>query len=163
MDVTGTLLLWIVAVILMLLGLVGMVLPLLPGAPLLFAGFLLAAWAENFQYIGSGTLIALGVMAALTYGVDIAATAFGAKRFGASPRAAVGAALGTLFGLALGFVGVLVGPFVGALIGELTAHKNLRAAGRAGVGASLGLAIGAAVKLTLGFGMIGIFIVARFI
>lgn len=160
---TGTVLLWLLAVLLMIAGLVGMVLPLLPGAPLLFAGFLVASWAENFQYIGTGTLVVLAIMAALTYAVDLAATAFGAKRFGASPRAVMGAAVGTLLGLMMGLVGVLIGPFIGAMIGELSAQRSLRAAGRAGLGASLGLAIGAAAKLALGFAMIGIFIVARFV
>lgn len=156
-------LLWLLAAALMAAGIAGMVLPFLPGAPLLFAGFLLAAWAENFAYIGAATLTVLGVLAALTYALDFAATAFGAKRFGATPRAAVGAALGTLLGLPLGLVGVIVGPFIGAFVAELSGQRGLRAAGRAGLGASLGLAIGAAAKLALGFVMIGIFVVARFL
>lgn len=157
------LLLWLLAAALMVAGIAGLVLPFLPGAPLLFAGFLLAAWAENFAYVGATTLTVLGVLAALTYALDFAATAFGAKRFGASPRAAVGAALGTLLGLPLGLVGVVIGPFIGAFVAELSGHRGVRAAGRAGVGASLGLAMGAAVKLALGFVMIGIFVVARFV
>lgn len=156
-------LLWILAAVLIVLGLAGLVLPALPGAPLLFVGLLLAAWAEDFVYVGGWTLTALGVMAVLTYLVDFAATAFGAKRFGASRRAAAGAAIGALAGLFLGLPGVLLGPFVGAVIGELTARRDLAAAGRAGVGASLGLALGAAAKLALGFAMVGIFLVARFI
>ena len=155
--------LWLLAGALMIAGIAGMVLPLLPGAPLLFAGFVLAAWAENFAYVGAGTLTALGVLAALTYALDFAATAFGAKRFGASPRAAAGAALGTLLGLPLGLIGVIVGPFIGAFVAELSGQRGMRAAGRAGLGASLGLAIGAAAKLALGFVMLGIFIVARFV
>ena len=155
--------LWLLAVALMVAGIVGMVLPFLPGAPLLFAGFVLAAWAENFAYVGAATLIVLGVLAALTYALDLAATAFGAKRFGASPRAAVGAALGTLLGLPLGLVGVIVGPFIGAFVAELSIRRGVGAASRAGVGASIGLAIGAAAKLALGFVMIGIFVVARFV
>lgn len=160
---TTVTMLWLLAMALMLAGIAGLVLPLLPGAPLLFAGFLLAAWAENFAYVGAGTLTVLGVMAALTYALDFAATAFGAKRFGASPRAALGAALGTLLGLTLGLVGVIIGPFVGAFVAELSVQRGMRAAGRAGVGAAIGLAIGAAAKLALGFVMLGIFIVARFL
>ncbi len=158
-----TALLWILAILLIVLGLAGLVLPALPGAPLLFVGLLLAAWAEDFAYVGGWTLAALGVMAGLTYLVDFAATAFGAKRFGASKRAMIGAALGGLAGLFLGLPGVLLGPFVGAVIGELTTRRDLAAAGRAGMGASLGLALGAAAKLALGFAMIGIFLVARFV
>lgn len=158
-----TALLWILAILLIVLGLAGLVLPALPGAPLLFVGLLLAAWAEDFAYVGGWTLAALGVMALLTYLVDFAATAFGAKRFGASKRAMGGAALGGLAGLFLGLPGVLLGPFIGAVLGELTLRRDLAAAGRAGVGASLGLAIGAAAKLALGFTMLGVFLVARFV
>ncbi|MDC4223579.1 MAG: DUF456 domain-containing protein [Candidatus Manganitrophus sp.] len=155
--------LWTAAVLLIALGLAGLVLPALPGAPLLFGGLLLAAWAEDFAYVGGGTLAALGVMALLTYLVDFAATAFGAKRFGASKRATAGAAFGALVGIFFGLPGVLLGPFIGAVIGELTARRDLAAAGRAGIGASLGMALGAAAKLAFGFAMIGLFLAVRFL
>jgi uncharacterized protein YqgC (DUF456 family) len=58
--------------------------------------------------------------------------------------------------------GLLLGPFVGAVTGELSLRRDLKTAGRAGLGASLGLALGASAKLALGFGMIGIFLLARF-
>ncbi len=154
--------LWLLAVLLVLIGLIGLVLPAVPGAPVLFFGLVAAAWAEDFIYVGVGTLVALGVMAALTYAVDFAATAFGAKRFGASPRAVIGAAIGALLGIFLGVLGVLIGPFVGAVIGELSTRRDLAAAGRAGIGATIGLAIGAAAKLALGVAMIGVFVVVRF-
>lgn len=136
---------------------------MVPGAPLIFVGLLLAAWAEDFAYVGSGTLAVLGVMALLTYVVDFLAGAAGAKRFGASKRAIIGAAIGALVGLFFGLPGVLLGPFVGAVIGELSAQRSLKNAGRAGFGASLGLVLGAAAKLALGFAMLGIFLVARFV
>lgn len=156
-------LLWIFAVLLSVIGLMGLVLPVLPGAPILFAGLLLAAWADSFTYVGTQTLIVLGVMALLTYVVDFAATALGAKRFGASNRAIAGAVLGGLVGLIFGLPGLLLGPVVGAMAGELSMQRNLKTASRAGLGASLGLALGAAAKLALGFGMIGIFLFARFV
>ncbi len=158
-----TIILWVFAVVLILLGLFGFVLPMLPGAPLIFVGLLLAAWAEDFAYVGGGTLAVLGIMALLTYVVDFLAGAAGAKRFGASKRAIIGAAIGALIGLFFGLPGVLLGPFVGAVIGELSAQRSLKEAGRAGFGASLGLVLGAAAKLALGFAMLGVFLVARFI
>lgn len=157
-----TILLWILAIGLIVVGLLGLVLPALPGPPLLFIGLLAAAWIEDFAYIGARTLVTLGTLAALMYLLDFAATAFGARRFGASRRAMLGAGLGALLGLFLGFIGVLVGPFIGAAIGELSAQRGLIAAGRAGIGATIGLALGAAAKLALGFAMIGVFLVARF-
>ena len=79
-----TIVLWIAAGVLMVIGALGMVLPVLPGAPLLFLGAVLAAWAEEFVYLGFPTLIVLGFLALLAVVVDFVASAFGAKRFGAS-------------------------------------------------------------------------------
>jgi len=156
-------LLWIAAVLLVLAGMAGLVFPVLPGALLIFGGLFIAAWAEGFKHIGSGTLTVLGIMAALMYIVDFIASAFGAKRFGASSRAIIGATVGAIVGLFFGIVGVLLGPFIGAVIGEFSSRPDLRAAGRAGVGATLGLALGAAAKLALAFAMLGLFIIMRFL
>jgi hypothetical protein len=159
----AAILLWTLAAILIAGGLAGLVLPALPGAPLLFAGLFVVAWVENFAYIGTGTLIALGVLAALTIVIDVIAGAFGARRYGASGRAVFGAALGATVGIFFGLVGVLIGPFVGVVIGELTVRRDLGAAGRAGIGATIGLAIGTAAKLAVGFAMIGVALVMRFV
>ena len=157
----ATVVLWIASGVLITIGAIGLVLPVLPGAPLIFIGALLAAWAEDFAYIGPGSLIVLGVLTALAVAVDFVAGAFGARRFGASARAVTGATLGTIVGLFFGIVGVLIGPFVGAVIGELSVRRNLAAAGRAGVGATLGLALGTAAKLAIAFAMIGVILFMR--
>ena len=143
------------------IGALGLVLPILPGAPLIFIGALLAAWAEDFVYLGPWSLALLGALTALAVAVDFIAGAFGARRFGASARAVTGATLGAIVGLFFGVVGVLVGPFVGAAIGELSVRRNLAAAGRAGVGAAVGLALGTAAKLAIAFAMIGVIVVRR--
>lgn len=156
-----TLLLWTVAAILVAAGLAGLVLPALPGPPLLFLGLVAAAWAEQFAYVGWFSLAAIGVLCLLAYAVDFAAGAFGARRFGATNRAVIGATLGTVVGLAFGLFGVLLGPFIGAVAGELTVNRDLRTAGKAGVGATLGLALGAAAKIALAFMMLGIFTAVR--
>jgi uncharacterized protein len=155
-------LLWALSAILVLLGLFGLVMPGMPGAPLLFGGLLLGAWIEDFAYVGTGTLVTLGVMTALTFACDVVGTAFGAKRYGASRQAVIGAMIGTLVGLLFGLFGILLGPFVGAVCGELMMRKDLEAATRAGWGATIGLALAAAAKLALGFAMIGVFLVVRF-
>lgn len=153
--------LWLAAGVLIVIGALGMILPVLPGAPLIFIGALLAAWAENFQYLGYGSLILLGALAALAVAVDFIASAFGVKRFGATGRAVTGATLGAIVGLFFGPIGVLVGPFAGAVVGELTVRRNLAAASRAGVGAALGLALGTAAKLAIAFTMIGWIVAMR--
>jgi uncharacterized protein len=156
-------LLWTAAIMLTAAGLVGSVVPMLPGPILLFAGLLLGAWIDNFTYVGTGTLLVLGVMTSLAYLCEIAGTAFGAKRYGASRRAVIGAAIGGVVGIFLGFAGIIVGPFVGAMVGELTVRSDLGTAARAGWGATVGLALATAGKLALGIAMIGIFLLARFL
>lgn len=155
--------LWILAVLLAAGGLAGLVLPAIPGAPLLFAGLFLAAWIEDFEYVGAGTLTALGLMTALTYLLDFIASALGAKRFGASTRAILGAAIGAVVGIFFGLPGILLGPFLGAVIGELTVRRDLQGAARAGVGAFIGLVLATAGKLALGFTMLCLFLLVRFL
>ena len=154
---------WVGAALLVGLGLVGLFLPGLPGAPLILMGLILGAWANDFTYVGLWTIVVLTVLAGLTYAVDFWATMFGAKKFGASKRAVIGAIIGAIVGIFLGFPGVIFGPFIGAVIGELLAQRNLRQATRAGFGATIGLVLGAALKLAIAFAMIGIFVVARFL
>ena len=155
--------LWFLAFVLTVAGFAGLVLPLLPGAVLLFAGLFAAAWAENFAYVGWGTLILLGLLAMSTYLLDFAATALGTDQFGGSKRAIAGASIGAVVGLFFGILGILLGPFVGAVIGELTAQRDPLAAGRAGVGAALGLVAGAVAKFAVALSMVGIFVLVRFL
>lgn len=159
----NTFLLWTLVAILFVVGFAGLVLPAIPGAILIFGGALLGAWIDNFQFVGVGALVTIGVMAAFTFICDIAGTALGAKRFGASRRAIAGAAIGTVIGIFFGVVGILIGPFLGAVIGQLTHQGDLAAATRAGIGASIGLAIAAAGKIALGIAMIGVFLIVRFL
>ncbi len=153
---------WLVAILLVVAGLIGLLLPAIPGAPLIFAGLVLAAWIEDFTYIGLWTIVVLAVLALLTYGVDFWATLVGSKRFGASKRAVIGALIGVVVGIFLGLPGVIFAPFIGAVIGELSAQRNLPQALRSGVGATIGLVLGAALKIALALAMIGIFVVVRF-
>lgn len=156
-----SLILWIIGAILTFTGLAGLLLPLVPGAPLLFFGLLLGAWAEGFRYIGVWTLLLLAAMAALTYVVEFIASVLGVKKYGGSRRAMVGAAVGGIIGIFLGIPGILLGPFVGAVIGELSLQRSLEEASRAGFGTVVGLAIGVAGKLAIGVTMIGVFILIR--
>jgi uncharacterized protein YqgC (DUF456 family) len=154
---------WIAAAVLIGLGLAGLTLPGLPGAPLIFAGLVVAAWGESFAYVGLWTIVVLAGLALLTYGVDFWAAMFGTKKFGASKRAVIGALLGAVAGLFLGLPGVIFGPFIGAVIGELSAQRNFPQAVHSGFGATIGLVLGAALKIALAFAMIGIFVVMRFL
>lgn len=152
--------LWILAVVMVVVGLAGIVVPALPGHALILAGLILAAWADGFAHVGGWALGVIAVVAVASYGIDFAAAALTTRRLGASPRAMIGAGLGTLAGFFFGVPGLIAGPFIGAVIGELTATRDLAQAGKAGVAATIGFAIGTAVKVALAFVMIAIFAAA---
>ncbi|CAG0994687.1 hypothetical protein MYXO_02611 [Myxococcaceae bacterium] len=153
-------LLWILVVLLVLAGLLGTIVPGLPGAPLVLAGLVLAGWIESFAHTTWLTWLALGLLGAASLGVDLLASVLGAQRVGASPRALVGATLGAVVGLFFGLPGLVLGPFVGAVLGEYSARRNLAQAGRAGVGTFIGLVLGAAAKAALALAMVTVFAAA---
>ena len=151
---------YFLAATMVLLGLIGVVLPALPGLPLVFAGMLLAAWAGDFQQIGWVTIAVLGLLTLLSLATDFFATAVGAKKVGASRKALIGSVLGAFAGLFFFPIGLFVGPFVGAAIGELWHGREWRQAAKVGFGTWLGLALGAVLKLGLAFSMLGLFVLA---
>lgn len=154
------LVLYLLAGVLIIAGLVGVVMPALPGLPLMFAGMLLAAWADHFQRVPIWVIVILGLMSLFALAVDFLATSLGAKRFGAGKLAIVGATLGTLIGLFFGIPGLIVGPFLGAVIGELMHGKQLAHASKIGIATWLGLIFGTALKIAMAFAMLGIFALA---
>ena len=152
----------VVAALLVVVGLAGSALPALPGVPLVFGGLLVAAWADDFQRVGWMTLALLGVLTLLSFVIDFAATALGARRVGATKLAIAGAALGAVAGIFLGIPGLILGPFAGAVTGELLSHGKLEQAARAGVATWVGLLFGTLAKLALVCAMLGIFLLAWF-
>ena len=151
---------WLAAILLILAGIAGTVLPALPGPPLVFGGLLLAAWIDGFQKVGVITLVVLGTLTLIAAVVDIAAGVYGAKRVGASRSALVGASIGTLLGIFFGVPGLILGPFAGALAGEFLARGSAIRAGQVAVATWIGLAIAIAIKLALIGAMIGLFALA---
>ena len=154
--------LYLLAGLLVVVGLLGTVLPVLPGIALVFAGLLLAAWADGFDRVGAVGLVIIGGLGALGLIADFLASILGAKRVGASPQALIGATAGGLIGIFFGLVGMIVGPFVGAVAGELLARRELLRAGRVGVGTWIGLVVAAVLKVVIAFLMIAIFMAFYF-
>lgn len=152
--------LWIVAVLLILVGVAGTVLPALPGVPLIFGGVLLAAWIDDFQRISVVTVVVLAVLAVIGIVVDYVAAALSAKRAGASKQGIIGAAIGTVAGVFTGLWGLLFMPLVGAAVGEFIAHQDAFRAGKVGAATWFGLLVGTAIKLAIAFTMVGVFIAA---
>lgn len=152
--------LWSAVVILTVVGVIGTIVPALPGMPCIFAGAWLAAWIDHYQEIGVGTLIVLAVITVLGFVIDWCSQTVGAKRAGASSYGTAGALVGTVAGLFFGFIGIFFFPLVGAFIGELIHQKDLKIAGSVGIATWIGMLVGSAVKTALAFMMVGIMILA---
>ena len=153
-------LLHVLAGLLIFVGLLGTVLPVLPGLPVMFAGMWLAAWNDGYTRIGTGTLVLLGVLTVVSIAVDVFASLIGAKRVGASRKALWGAAIGGLLGVFFGLPGLLLGPFLGAVGGEMADGRSRREAMKVGAGTWVGIAVGTALKVALAIAMLGVFAVA---
>jgi len=153
-------LLWILCAALILLGLAGTVLPVLPGTVLVWGGIVLGAWIDDFTRVGVSTVVVISVLAVLAWALDYVAGLMGAKKAGASKLALLGAAVGTVLGLFMGLVGVLFMPLVGAAVGEYLAQKNQARAVKVGVATWVGIMVGLIAKVVLAFIMVGIFVAA---
>ncbi len=152
---------WALTVGLMLVGLVGTVVPLLPGTILILVGAVVNYF--TLQSIGWGTLVGLTFLMILAQALDIVSGAVGAKWFGATRWGAIGGILGAVVGLFFGLIGIFIGPLVGALLGELLGGKGILPAGKSGWGTFLGTTAGIIGKVAIGVIMIAWFAVAALI
>ncbi len=109
----------IVTFVVMLVGLLGAVLPGLPGVPLIFLSALVYAYLTSFEFIGAGALILLGALALLAFVSDFLATTYGVRRFGASNWGTVGGALGGIAGTLIGALFLGIGAVFGLLLGTI--------------------------------------------
>ncbi|KAB2674592.1 MAG: DUF456 domain-containing protein [Verrucomicrobia bacterium] len=152
-EITG----FVLALLAMMVGLLGAVLPGLPGPPIILAAALchrlfLGPRGSAWWVVG-----VLAVLAAFSLALDFLATSYGAKRLGATWRGAVGAALGAMAGLFWAPIGLVVGPLLGAMALEMLAGRHWHDAGKAGFGAVLGLVAGIVGKVACCIAMIGLF------
>jgi uncharacterized protein len=151
---------WLIAIVLMAIGLIGTLLPVVPGAIIILAAAVLhQIMLGSEKSVGWWNIAALVVLTLLSYALEFAGGYFGAKRFGATKWGAFGATLGAIAGLFFPFPGLIVGPIVGAIAGELVAGKRLISAGRAGWGTLLGNLAGMLGKLTIALVMVSWFLV----
>jgi uncharacterized protein len=140
-----------------IVGLVGAIVPVLPGIPLIFAGIWIIAGVDGYHHLGLGWLLGIAAVGAVGLVVDLLAGALGAMRMGASSQAVWGALIGTLIGLFFGIPGLLIGPFLGAVLGELSAGHSVLRSAHAGVSAWVGLMFGAIIKLVSSLVMVALF------
>lgn len=148
----------ILAIILFIAGLLGTVLPVLPGPLLIYAGMVLYGAMTGFETLGTHFFVLQGIAVATAILVDYAAAAAGTKLSGGSKQAALGAVIGTIVALVfLGPLGLVIGPFVGAVAVELLRGVQPTAAIRVGVGTVIGVIGGTLLKLLIGGVMIVFF------
>ncbi|RYD61738.1 MAG: DUF456 family protein [Verrucomicrobiaceae bacterium] len=152
---------WTVTILLMLVGLAGTVLPLLPGTTIILAAAVLhhlTMPAE--QTVGWWTIGGLALLTAISYVIDFVSGTVGAKWFGATRWGAIGGLIGAVVGLFFGIIGVFVGPLVGVLVGELLGGKGLLPAGKSTWGTVLGTTAGIILRFAIAVIMVGWFFLA---
>jgi len=152
--------LWIIAVLMIVVGIAGTVLPALPGVVLVFGGIVLAAWIDGFTVISGWTVGVLAVLAVIGFAVDYVAQMVSAQRAGATWQGIAGAAVGTVAGVFTGLWGLLFMPLVGAAVGEFASHRDALRAGKVGLATWVGLLVGTVLKLAIVFTMTGVFVAA---
>ncbi len=153
-------LLYVLGAAALLAGIAGVVLPAIPGSVLLVLGAALVAWAEGFTRVSGWTVLACAVIGVAIWVVDFVAGVLGARAFGASKWAVIGAGIGLLAGLFLGLPGIILGPAVGAIVLEYARDPSFGRAMKAGAGAFLGFVLGSAVKVSLAFVLVGVVLLA---
>lgn len=163
MDFLFTYGLYTVAILLILCGLAGTVIPALPGIPMIFAGAWVIGYVEDFQYFGLWTLVSLGVLTVISIVIDWVSQTMGAERAGATKMGLTGAFIGTILGIPFGLMGIFLFPVIGAFIGEMIGHRDMRLATKVSWATWVGMMAGIALKVAIAFIMLGILLTARFV
>ncbi|WP_455037781.1 DUF456 domain-containing protein [Kingella denitrificans] len=137
----------LLAILLILIGVSGTLLPALPGLPFLFAGTWLLAYSQDYSVIGSFSVLIVGLICAFGMAMDFMAGVLGAKYTGASKEALWGAAIGGVAGIFFSIPGMIFGPLLGAALGEFLDKRNLLLAGKVGIGTLIGFILGTIAKI----------------
>ena len=150
---------WFVTIVLFAVGLIGTVLPVVPGTTIvLVAAIIHRVMLGPEKSIGWSVIAVLLILTLVTYVIDFLGGYFGAKYFGATRWGAFGAVVGAIIGLFFGIIGLFIGPVIGAIIGEFIAGKKAIDAGRAGWGSFLGNLGATILKLAIALVMISLFL-----
>ncbi len=148
-----------IALLIMLIGFAGNVVPGLPGTPLILIGAIAHRIYFGDLSVNTLVLVLLILLAVLAFALDYVSSLVGAKKFGATWRGVLGAGIGGLVGLFFSIPGIIIGPFVGAMLLEMAGGQEFKPAAKAGAGAMLGLLVGAVGKISISVAMIGLFAV----
>ena len=147
----------ILGIIFMIIGIIGCLVPVLPGPPISFIGLLFLHWSRFGQF-SKPTLVILGAIAVIVTVLDYIVPVWGTKKFGGSKYGTKGATVGLVIGFFLGPLGIILGPLIGAFIGEMIFKDDLSYAFKAGFGSLLGFLTSIGLKLAASFVMTFYFI-----
>ncbi len=145
---------WIISGgVLLLAGIIGCFLPVLPGPPLAYFGLLIQQLKSSSPFSTKFLIVFLLITIGITL-LDYIIPVYGTKKFGGSKYGVWGSTLGLLIGLFFGPIGIIAGPFIGALIGELLAASDPALAFKAATGSFIGFLAGTFLKLVVCFVMV---------
>jgi uncharacterized protein YqgC (DUF456 family) len=136
----------ILGILLMILGIIGCLVPVLPGPPLSFIGIILLH-LTSFGHFTKPALITLAAIAIVVTILDYIVPVWGTRKFGGSKYGTRGATVGLIVGLFLGPIGIILGPLIGAFVGEMIYRDDIAYALKAGFGSLLGFLTGIGLKL----------------
>ena len=140
----------IFGILLLIMGIIGCLVPILPGPPFSFIGLILLH-LTRFGHFTNSTLITLGIIAIVVTIMDYIVPIWGTKKLGGSKYGTRGATVGLIIGFFFGPLGIIIGPFLGAFIGEMIFKDDVNYAFKAGFGSLLGFLMGIGLKLTASF------------
>ncbi|UCG31001.1 MAG: DUF456 family protein [candidate division WOR-3 bacterium] len=150
--------LFVIALLVMIIGLAGVILPVLPGIPLIFGAAVLYGILTGFEQIDIYLILVFAGLTAFGLIVDYLANYFSVKKMGGGRAGAVGAVIGLMVGIFFGLVWIIVLPFVFAVTLELIAGREAHQALRSGIGSFVGLLFGGLTRFIIGSVMVGIFV-----
>ncbi len=148
-----------ISLLIMLGGLAGIILPIIPSTPMIWSGVFLYAICDGFKSISWSLLLIFAILTVVSIILDYFGGVIGAKKYGATRWGLIGSVIGGIAGFFTGgIIGLIFGPFFGAVLLELVFGKDLKGSFKSGVGTLVGFLGGAIAKLTIGVIIIGIFI-----
>ncbi len=167
---TSTIVIYWSLVALMVVGIIGAVVPGIPGTSLILIGIIAWGLVKGFASVGVALTVAIVVLIS-SIGIDFLASYWGAKKAGASNWGQIGAIVGLFLGFfgllpALPFggplLGILLGPLLGAIVGEFIYCKDIKVAVKAGLGIVVGSLIGNLIQGVLAIAVVAVFLLTTF-
>lgn len=148
----------IISALFIVLGLIGSVLPILPGPPLSWLGLLILHLTKEVQ-LNTALIIITGIIAIIIFLLDYIIPAIGTKKFGGSKAGMIGTSIGLVVGLISPIPGgIILGPFIGAFIGEMINKSNSKLALKAAFGSFIGFIASTFIKFIVSLTFLGIYI-----